>query len=207
MTSQSHHAPSELVARLVAEHAAMRMRTVDDHMFCGSEQCPAPGAFRLQLFTSAGVRPVVLAVQTIEDEPSLINRAEEYASVAWRCHRPNDTEPPLWIQRQLEDLDDDDSPFQLVTFQVAGHHRLTDPRWHQLTAAQVEQLLGQPADGSRGDGYRPPPAEPEEIPVHEVTLVADLPRPSPFRQPRCMPGPRSWRHLLFWRTHPAWPAS
>ncbi|MEV2235807.1 hypothetical protein AB0H69_45660 [Streptomyces phaeochromogenes] len=59
MTSQPHHAPSYLVARLVAEHAAGRMRTVDDHMFCGSEQCPAPGAFRLHLFTSVGVRPVV----------------------------------------------------------------------------------------------------------------------------------------------------
>ncbi|WP_217179857.1 hypothetical protein [Streptomyces sp. AC495_CC817] len=195
------------VARFLSQYAARRERTVDDHMFRGTEQAPAPGAFRLQLFDAAAVRPVVLAIQTIDDGPSLINRAEAYASAVWRCQRPDDAEPPLWIQRQLNEPDDDESPFQLVTFTVAGHHQLTGPRWHQLTAAQVEHLLGQPADGSRGDGYQPPPAEPEEIPVYEITPVADLPRPRPFREPHCMPAPDSWRRLLFWRTHPARPAS
>lgn len=64
-------------------------------------------------------------------------------------------------------------PFHLVPFIVAGHHRLTGPRWHRLTAAQVERLLGQPADSSRGDGYQPPPAEPEEIPLYGIIPVAD----------------------------------
>ncbi|MFC8660592.1 hypothetical protein [Streptomyces sp. NPDC057199] len=208
MTSQKPpHAAADAVASLVAEHAAIRARTVDDHMFHGSEQHPAPGTFRLQLFTADGVRPVVLAVQTVEDGPSLINRAEAYAAAVWRCHRHDDTDPPLWIQRQLDDPNDERAPFQLVTFQVASAHRLTEPSWNRITAMQVEHLLGQPADGSRGDGYCPPPAEPEDIPLYKITRVVELPRPQPFRQPRCMPGPRSWRRLLFWHTHPARPAS
>ncbi|WP_216586390.1 hypothetical protein [Streptomyces brasiliscabiei] len=208
MTSEmTPHATSDAAAtRLLAAHAAPRSRTVDDHMFCGSEQHPAPGTFRLQLFTAADVRPVALVVQTLESGPSLVNRAEEYALSVWRCHRPDDVEPPLWVQRQLDDLDDDTSPFQLVTFEVTSDHELAAPRWHRLTDAQVEQLLGQRADGGRGDGYRPPAAEPEEIPVYEITPLAALPQPRPFRQPSCMPGTRSWRRLLFWRTHPARPA-
>jgi hypothetical protein len=67
----------DAASRLLAAHAARRSRTVDEHMFRGSELAPVPGTFRLQLFTAAGVRPVVLAVQTVEDGPSLINRAEE----------------------------------------------------------------------------------------------------------------------------------
>ncbi|NJP74982.1 hypothetical protein [Streptomyces sp. C1-2] len=199
-------ATGDPVARFLAQHAARRERTVDDHMFRGTEQAPSPGAFRLQL-SAAAVRPVVLAIQTIDDGPSLINQAEPYASAVWRCHLPDDAEPPLWIQRQLNEPGDDESPFQLVTFTVAGLHRLTRPRWHQLTAVQVEHLLGQPADGSRGDGYQPPPAVPKEIPIYEITPIADLPQPRLFREPHCMPGPNSWRRLLFWRTHPTRPTS
>ncbi|MGW0846732.1 hypothetical protein ACWD26_42770 [Streptomyces sp. NPDC002787] len=79
----SHTSPDatgDPVARLLAQHAARRERTVDDPMFRGAEQAPTPGAFRLQLFAAAAVRPVVLAVQTMDDGPSLINRAEAYAS-------------------------------------------------------------------------------------------------------------------------------
>ncbi|MFF8952334.1 hypothetical protein ACF09I_26530 [Streptomyces sp. NPDC014940] len=208
MTSEMtpHPRPDTEVTRLLAIHCAPRLRTVDNHMFCGSERFPAPGTFRLQLFTAVGVRPVALAVQTMENGPSLINGAEEYASAVWRCHRPDDVEPPLWIQRQLDDLDDETTPFQLVTFEVADDHRLTEPRWHGLTNVQVEQLLGQKPDGGRGDGYQPPTADPEELPVYEVTPLAALPQPRPFRQPSCMPGARSWHRLLFWRTHPARPA-
>ncbi|MET7901047.1 hypothetical protein ABZS86_06050 [Streptomyces sp. NPDC005355] len=200
-----HPTTDAAAARFLAAHAAPRMRTVDDHMFSGSEQYPTPGAFRLQLFTAAGARPVALAVQTMENGPSLVNGAEKYASAVWRCHRPHEVEPPLWIQRQLDDLDDETAPFQLVTFEVASDHRLTEPRWHRLTDVQVEQLLGQKVDGGRGDGYQPPAADPEEVPVYEITPLAALPQPRPFRQPDCMPGTESWRRMLFWRTHPARP--
>ncbi|MFF0205916.1 hypothetical protein [Streptomyces sp. NPDC005017] len=202
-----HPTTDDTTTRLLAGHAAPRLRTVDDHMFCGSEQYPAPGTFRLQLFTAVGVRPVALAVQARENGPSLVNGAERYASTVWRCHLPDEAEPPLWIQRQLDNLDEETAPLQLVTFEAAGNHQLTRPRWHALTNAQVEQLLGQPVDGGRGDGFQPPPAEPEEVPVYEITPLATLPQSRPFQQPSCMPGPRSWQRMLFWRTHPARPTT
>lgn len=94
----SSHAPPDAtgdsVARLLAPQAARREPTVDDHMFRGPEQAPAPEARRLQLFAAA-VRPVALAIQTIDELPSLINRAEGPRPRGLEMSPARRIEPPL----------------------------------------------------------------------------------------------------------------
>jgi hypothetical protein len=50
------------IRALLAVHAAARERTADDHMFTVSRGGERAGAFRLQLFTGPGTRPVAVAM-------------------------------------------------------------------------------------------------------------------------------------------------
>ncbi|MFI0742487.1 hypothetical protein ACH4PU_31085 [Streptomyces sp. NPDC021100] len=171
---------------VVNAHAAPRVRIVDEHMFHGTEHGP-DGTFRLQLFTAPGARPVAVAVQVPTEGPSLVNLAEIYAAAAWRRYCPDESEPPIWVQMLLDDVDDRTKCFELVQFETNGRYHLADPLWCDLSDAQLTQLVGQVVDGTRGDGYVPPPAEPIAVPLYEVKHVTDLPLPVPFREPGCMP--------------------
>ncbi|MFK0296331.1 hypothetical protein ACIQU6_38470 [Streptomyces sp. NPDC090442] len=178
----SDHAGDDLTL-----HAAPRTRIIDDHMFVGAEFGSEQATFRLQLFTAPGARPVAVATQLPQEGASLANMAERYAAVVWRRHCPEEADPPLWIQRLLDGEDGQGAVFERVSFDTVGRHQLANPEWHDLTDDQLHRLVGQVVDGSRGAGYVPPEPEPEAVPVHEVTAVADLPEPHPFRTPNCMP--------------------
>jgi hypothetical protein len=191
--------------------AGPREGLVDNHMYRpGPDFGPRSASFRLQLFTASGLRPVAVATQTVDESPSLTNAAERYAEAVWEQHCPREPEPPLWVQRQLSA----DRPpahgeeqWQLVTFADAEPFELHIPRWHTLTDDQLDQLVGSPVDPDRGAGYVPRPAEPEPELYFEVWPVSRLPRPEPFREPRCMPGgPPQWRRLLHSALPTGWTA-
>jgi hypothetical protein len=190
-----HNPNSDRTGDDLTLHAAPRTRIIDDHMFVGAEFGSEQATFRLQLFTAPGARPVAVATQLPQEGASLVNMAESSAAVVWRRHCPEEADPPLWIQRLLNGEDGQGAVFERVSFDTVGRYQLANPEWHDLTDDQIHRLVGQVMDGSRGAGYVPPEPEPEAVPVHEVTAVADLPEPHPFRTPNCMPqgGPlRRW---------------
>jgi hypothetical protein len=166
-----------------------RERVVDDHMFAVERDNPYPGTFRLQLFTAPDMHPVAVVIQANDEGASLVNAGEHYAAEVWRRHLPDHPEPPIWVQRQL--LEGFDF-FELVTFTKTGPYALTDPEWSTLTYDEVTQLVGQPVDPTRGDGYVPRPEEPEEQLRYDIAWVARLPRPRPFREKECMSAGTPW---------------
>lgn len=64
-----------IVRELLASYAGARQRAVDDHMFEVTGNQYRVGAFRLQLFTAPGTRPVVAATQIAGEGGSLTYRA------------------------------------------------------------------------------------------------------------------------------------
>jgi len=187
------------VGALLRAHAAVRRRTVDDHMFTVGQAAGVPCTFRLQLFTAPGHRSVAVATQTFGEGASLTNAAERYAMAVWRTHCPDETKPPIWIQHHLPGDD-----FELVTFTVEGPFTLRKPSWHHLTDDQLASLVGTRVDPDRGEGYIPHPEPAPDRLRYEIVPVADLPRPHPYRTTACMPPPGAWpRRLLARMRRPA----
>jgi hypothetical protein len=168
--------------------AGRRTRVIDDHMFEIRHQSGARhGTCRLQLFTARGLRPVAVATCAEGDGCSLTNCAEKFAIEAWRCHLPHEKQPPIWIQRQVLDDDEfDDSGYQVVAFKSDGPFNLSSPTWRRIAADDVHELVGTNVDPSRGEGFEPPPQPVQRVRYHAMELL-ELPRPHPFREPRCMP--------------------
>lgn len=108
----------------VLQFAATSERVVDEHMFRVDERGRRV-AFRLQVFTADGVRPVAVATQNWRPDHnegmSLPNASETFASVVWRQYFPDDAEPPIWIERMLSDNDPPlDEYTTTVTYTVTG---------------------------------------------------------------------------------------
>lgn len=126
-------------AELVDRHAGARERIADVAMFEVTEPAGYPMTCRVQLFTAAALRPVVVATQMYGEGPSLVNAAERFAAAAWQQLAPQDREPPLVVTLLLsEDLPDgrtaaevSDYP-DLVELTVTGLYRLADPQWRPL---------------------------------------------------------------------------
>ena len=176
--------------------AAIRARTVDDHMFTVSADDGGPASFRLQLFTAPGARPVAVATQTPYEGVSLTNGAERLASVVWERLCRGEELPPLWVQRHLHgegaaDFYLDEDEFQLVSFTAASPFRVRGPGWSSISAEQLGELVGGPVDTGRGSGYVEP--EPEEEPQlrFEVMAVSRLTTPPPFDD-ECMSAALPW---------------
>jgi hypothetical protein len=182
----------ERVAALLAATAAPRERVLDEHMYTvGRGQHRHPATFRLQLFTAPGARPVAVVVQD-HREGALVHERERYAEAVWRQHCPDEAEPPIWIDRLILH-GRDDAWFTVVSFPVTGPYQLDEQCGRtRITVPEITRLLGTPLDPSRGAGFRPPPPEPEALPVYSTEWVLRLPRPRPFRNPRCMPPTRPW---------------
>ncbi|MEV4559070.1 hypothetical protein AB0K51_19060 [Kitasatospora sp. NPDC049285] len=180
---------------------AQRERTVDEHMFRPFADRPG-WSFRLQLFTAAGRRPVVVVTQTLTEGMTLTTGAEQYAEAVWEQLCPGEVLPPLWVQRQLlgDELDWGQSEFELVEFAETEQYRLRQPQWWPVTFEQMARLVGGLVDGERGEGYIPREPEPEPELRFEVLEVSRLGEPHPFRAPECMPDGSSppvpwWRRL------------
>ena len=183
---------AELIQALLAEAAAPRQRVIDDHMFAVARRGLHPATFRLQLFTAPGARPVAVVIQRAGEGAGLINEGERYAEAVWQRHGPAEPGPPLWIERFLLPSRDHDD-FTIVTFPVTGPYRLGPPGPRtRITEQEIAQLVGAPVDAGRGSGFRPRPPDPEPEPRYEGAWVVRLPRPEPFRNPRCMPPGAPW---------------
>lgn len=203
-------------AELVDRHAGVRERVADVAMFEVTGPRRYPMTCRVQLFTAAALRPVVVATQLPEEGPSLVNAAERFAAVAWQQLAPQEQEPPLVVTLLVsEDLPDGRTAAEvvdypdLVEFTVTGPHRLADPQWRSLHPTELDRLVGVDVDLARGQGYRPRPRDPEAVVRLDARRLVGLPRPEPFRA-GCMarsaeaPG-RRWRRAL--RRLVPWPAS
>lgn len=187
---------ADVIRGFLAEAAAPRERVLDDHMFAVGDGGWPTATFRLQLFTAPGTRPVAVVIQRHGEGPSVFNAAERYAEAVWQRHCPGEDAPPIWIHRFIFPSRDDD-PFRVVTFPVRDPHLLDAPvRQVPITGTELTALIGRPVDHDRGAGFRPRPPVPEEQPVYKVSWVVRLPRPAPFRLPRCMPAGASWRRRL-----------
>jgi hypothetical protein len=184
------------IRALLAEAAAPRERVIDDHMFTVDRDHRPSAAFRLQLFTAPGTRPVAVVIQRHGEGASVFNAAERYAEAVWQRHCPDEDAPPIWIQRFIFPWQDDD-PFRIVTFPVLGPYQLGPPgRQLRITEREIALLTGTQPGTDRGSGFRPRTSVPDPEPVYEVSWVVRLPRPSPFRLPGCMPaGIPWWRRL------------
>jgi hypothetical protein len=161
-------------------------------MFAVARRGPHPATFRLQLFTAPRTRPVAVVIQRAGEGAGLINEGERYAEAAWQRHCPNEPGPPVWIERFLLPSHDHDE-FTTVTFPVTGPYRLGPPTQRiRITEQEIAKLVGTAIDPDRGSGFRPRPPDQDPEPRYEVAWVARLPRPEPFRLPRCMPPGAPW---------------
>lgn len=172
---------------------------------------------RVQLFTAADLRPVVVATQLPGEGPSLVNAAESFAAAVWQQLAPQEQEPPLVVTLFLsEDLPNGRTAAKVVDypdfveFTVTGPHRLADPHWHPLHPTELDRLGGVDVDLTRGQGYRPRPRDPGAVVRLDARRLVGLPRTEPFRA-ACMarsaeaPGTTWWRRAL--RRLAPWPAS
>jgi hypothetical protein len=184
---------SPISPAFLAQHAAVRTRVVDEHMFAVDQPGRPPATFRLQLFTAPGARPVAVVTQEEREGQSLSNAAEEYATEVWRRHCVESAEPPIWIEHQLLP-DKQMEQLLVVTFTSAGPFQLEEPNWSGITHLQIGELVGVPVDFERGEGFqlRPPELEPQHY--YRVMWVAAFPRPKPFRE-TCMPALSGWQRL------------
>ena len=179
--------PGSPIARrdqLLHEQSGHRELVLDEHMYRVKLDYGHP-SMRLQVFTAAGLRPVAVVTQYL-DEGSLFNSAENLIGHVWREHFPTEPVPPLWVQRQLMHHwhDHEWAPYNLVLADVGDDFTVTGPDWPPLTQDQVDTLVGQPVDPERGD-YRPPPPAPVYRQRFVPARVATMPRTQPFRQ-ECM---------------------
>lgn len=64
-------------------------------MFSIQIGCSLPATMRLQVFTAPGALPVMIAIQSANEGPSLTNEAETYFAAAWRRFCPHEQRPPI----------------------------------------------------------------------------------------------------------------
>ena len=182
------------IRALLAVHAAARERTADDHMFTVSRGGERASTFRLQLFTGPGTRPVAVVTQLAGTEGgSLTNLARRCAAEVWRRHFPDSAGPPVWVTLELRP-----SPaarFMLVTFDVAGLHRLASPRWCAMADGELARLVGGPVSRDRGERYEPWPNQADPEPVYRVAWTILLPRPHGVDRGCIRHAPPWWRCL------------
>lgn len=170
--------PQRPVRRVVREHAGPRRRVIDEHMFAVNVGFATPSTFRLQLFTGTGLRPVAVITQARGEGMSLANGAERYVEAVWSACCPTEPQPPIWITRELQLVDDDtteehsggrpddgvaggsrwevDRGFRVIGFEVTGPHSVASPpKWGPgLTDEEVTRLVGGAAvDLDRGSGW------------------------------------------------------
>lgn len=170
------------------QHAAPRLRSVDDHMFRVGQT-----SFRLQLFTTRGQRAVAVATQAEDEVPSLTNVAELCAAAVWRQHCPDQEMPPLWIQRHLLGAFGEEPEFELVTFGESEPHQVHSPSWCTISAEQLTYLVGGPVAEDRGEGYvEPEPALEPELRFETIALWR-IAQPQPFREACLSAGAPWWR--------------
>ncbi|MFE9769441.1 hypothetical protein ACFYPC_33815 [Streptomyces sp. NPDC005808] len=174
--------------------SAPRRLSVDEHMLSVLAPSGHPSTCRLQLFTSAGARPVAVVTQVMGEGMGLTNAAEAFAGAVWERYCPDEELPPVWVQRHLDSGGTALSTgFQRVRFAKARPYRPQQPRWSTITAEQLEALVGARVDEDRGAGYVPRPEEPEPQLVFEAFAVVRLARPRPFRESQCMRAGVTWR--------------
>ena len=182
------------VRTLLAVHAAARERTADDHMFTVSRGGERAGTFRLQLFTGPGIRPVAVATQLAGAEGgSLTNLARRCAAEVWCRHFPDWAGPPVWVTLELRP--GRAARFMLVTFDVAGLHRLASPRWCAMADGELARLVGGPVSRDRGVRYEPWPNQADPEPVYRVAWTILLPRPRGADRGCIRRAPPWWRCL------------
>ncbi|WP_146772038.1 hypothetical protein [Lentzea atacamensis] len=176
------------VDQALAELSGSRFRVLDEPSY-RIEDDGIVASFRLQLFVSAGLRPVAVAIQDVaEGGISLTNGCESIVSRVWRDHVPGEPLPPLWVQRIITPTypgwdSDALSSWQMVTFEVQSPHWLSAPQWTAITQPELDRLVGRPVDDQRGRDFEPEPA-PDDVdyalvPMHQIPLE------KPFRQ-QCM---------------------
>lgn len=189
--------------QVLAEQSGPRTRVLDEHMYRVDGTCSTT-RFRLQLFTSdAGLRPVAVATQCLDDRSSLVNSAETVVSRVWRDHFADEPMPPLWVQRLVLDDDPDDvlGDWQMVSFAIGPDYELSEPVWPRLTQQQVDELVGGLVDADRGAGFVAPPPPPSYRTRYRPVPMSQMPIERPFRE-TCMksaPGAvvgRWWRRLV-----------
>jgi len=204
-------------AELVDRYVGARERVADVAMFEVPDWGRYPMTCRVQLFTAAALRPVVVATQLRGEGPSLVNAAERFAGTAWQQLAPQEEKPPLVVTlfmpenildgRTAAHISDD---LNLVEFAVTGPYQLADPRWHSLHPSELDRLVGVDVDLTRGQGYRSRPREPEAVLRLDARRLVRLPHTEPFRA-ACLarsaeaPSTTSWRRVL--RRLAPWPAA
>lgn len=215
---------------MVREHAGPRRRVVDEHMFAVDFGFPNPSTFRLQLFTGTGLRPVAVVTQARDEGRSLSNGAERYVEAVWSRCCPTEPQPPIWITRELQLLDDssdEDSGgrpqerstgggrwkvcqgFRVIGFEVTGPHSVASPpKWGPgLTDEEVTRLVGGAAvDLDRGSGWIPRAPEQDVTSRFTTMLAVRLPRPDLADDDLpCMRTPAGPVDRLGWQLHPRSP--
>ncbi len=165
-------------------------RVLDDHEF--TIEIPnsrGPHCCRLQIFAAAGQRPVIVATQDMPPATgrSLTNAAELFAAAAWRRHLEDSPEPPRWIQHYTSGP----AAWMEVTFDLEPRGRLSARGWLGIDLTQLERLVGQPIDPTRGDRYVPPLPDPPTPATFRLLQVDTLPPTEPFRTAGCMPSTRT----------------
>lgn len=171
------------VRNLLAVHAGVRKPELDEHMFTVDTGFAVPTTFRLQLFTSPGLRPVAIAIQAANEGRSLTNAAETCASAVWQRLVPECADAPIWIERQVDCLGS--AQLELVTFTHVSGYSLAGSSWVPMTREHLTMLVGQDVEIDRGDGYRARSPEPAPEFEYVVLTISELPTPEPFRE-RCM---------------------
>jgi len=185
--SESVPRRSAAVEAVLAE-AADRECIADDRAFCVERVPVAEATMRVQIFSAAGARPVVVAVQEAAEGVALLHDLPNCVSQVWRCLLPGEDRPPIWVHRFIVNPA---RPAQLYLVPCVTAPSQTDPyavhtaQKRPISRADLERLVGRPVDVDRGG-----PAGPRmmwvDVSHYEVRWVVWLPRPEPFRQEECM---------------------
>lgn len=179
----------KVLSDLLTSQSGPRTRAIDEHNFTVPGTF-IPGTFRVQIFTGPGLRPVAVATQTDDEGASLTNASWKYCAAVWRTLLPDQSAPPIWIQRMLLnwiDLPD----YQLSVLNATGQgYRVTGTCGRPLTADQAVELVGAPIDPGRGERFAAlPEPPPTQILSYRVAWVAALPRTSHRHDDLCMTAP------------------
>lgn len=199
---------------------------IDEHMFAVDVGFLTPSTFRLQLFTGTGLRPVAVITQARDEGMSLTNGAERYVEAVWSACCPTEPEPPIWITRELQlvnDLSEEhsggrpddgvagggrwevDRGFRVIGFAVTGPHSVASPpKWGPgLTDEEVTRLVGGAAvDLDRGSGWIPRAPAPDLSSRFTTMLALRLPRPDLADDDLpCMRTPAGTADRLRWQLH------
>ncbi|MDT7784830.1 MAG: hypothetical protein QOF58_3249 [Pseudonocardiales bacterium] len=171
---------------MLAELSGVRFRVLDEHSY-RVEDAGRVATFRLQLFISAaGLRPVAVAVQDVtEGGVSLTNGCEAIVSQVWQDHFPDQSLPPLWVQRIITPTypqwdTNALSSWQMVTFDIQPPHGLSAPEWTGVAQAELDRLVGRTVDDQRGRAATAPEPSRDDI-DYALVPMHQMPQGNPFR--------------------------